>query len=117
MKFLNQFNRFDCNSFFHNKTLMVLSSNIWQDSNDANKVLGTKLSVVILADKTEYRRTEGDTNTNRFEKLTVKVGKVVNIPENTYISLVNPTATVFGEYRNQLSVRCDDVKVIPSKQG
>lgn len=96
---------------------MVLSSNIWKDNDDESKELGTKLSVVIISDKTEYRRTEGDNSNNRFEKINVKVSKRVNVAENSYISLVNPTATVYGDYRNQLSVRCDDVKIITTKQG
>lgn len=115
MKFLNQFNKFDCDGFFRGKSLMVLSATEWKDSDDETKILGTKLSVVIISDKTVYRRNDRDTTSNRFEKLTVKVSKAVSIPENTYVSLVNPIATVYGEYRNQLSVRCDDVKVIPSK--
>lgn len=117
MKFLGQFNRFDCDSFFRGKSLMVLSSSVWKDNEDDTKVLGTKLSVVIISDKTNYKRAEGDSSSNRFEKISVKVSKSVSVDENSYISLVNPTATIYGEYRNQLSVRCDDIKIIPTKQG
>ena len=95
---------------------MVLSSSDWRDYNDDSKVLGTRLSVGIVSDKTEYRRKDGDNETNRFEKIYIKIGKNIDVPENAYISLINPTGAVYGEKKDQLSVTCDDVKVLVTKK-
>ena len=46
------------------------------------------------------------------EKLTVKVPKDVDVPMNSHVRLVNVYATVYGNYRNQLSVTADDIEVI-----
>lgn len=46
---------------------------------------------------------------NRFEKLKFKVNKDITIPMDAIIVSVNPVATVYGKYRNNLSVKWDNV--------
>lgn len=52
---------------------------------------------------------------NRFEKLTFKVSKDVEIPIEAIVEPLNATAAVYGDYRNQLSVKCSDIKVLRTK--
>lgn len=54
---------------------------------------------------------------NLILQSTVKIpGKTLNIAPGTVVELVNPVGTVYGDYRNQLSIRAEDVKVIqPAK--
>ena len=47
-----------------------------------------------------------------YEKLTIKIPKEINVPMNSKIRLINPTANIYGEYRNQLSVVAEDVEVL-----
>ena len=68
MKFLSQFQEFDFERFAKDKGFMVVGCSPWKEQ-ETNAVLGTKVDTVIYADKTEYKRTEGDTSTNKFEKL------------------------------------------------
>lgn len=36
----------------------------------------------------------------------------LDLPIGSVVRIVNPVATVYGEYRNQLSVKADDVVAI-----
>lgn len=116
MKLLSQFVKFDLESFLKGKTLEVNGYTAWDDFT-SKKHLGTKLETVITKDNTVYDQKEGEDVTNRYEKLVIKVKKDVTFPRDTKVLPVNATATVYGEYRNQLSVTADDIKVIePSKE-
>lgn len=115
MKFLSQFQEFDFERFAKDKGFMVVGCSPWKEQ-ETNAVLGTKVDTVIYADNTEYKRTEGDTSTNKFEKLSFKVAKAgLNIPVDSIVKPVNPVATIWGEFRNQLSVKCTDMQVAPKR--
>lgn len=115
MKFLNQFQKFDFDTFAKEKAFMVIGCTPWKE-NGKDNILGTKVETVICADNTEYKRAEGDTSTNKFEKLTFKVSQIgLNIPTESIVRPVNPVATIWGEFRNQLSVKCSDMQVAPRK--
>ena len=73
---------------------------------------GEKVDVVILTDETEYKAKPGEIVTNRFEKLTVKIPKTLDVPINVMVEMVNPKASIYGEYRNQLSVVADDIRIV-----
>lgn len=109
-KKLGLFQRFDSNAFFRDKHLVQMAeAKTWKDY-DTDEVKGVKVEVVILEDKTPYPTKNGETVTNRFEKFTVKVRKnAVSTGVNDAVELVNPVCTVYGDFRNQLSVTCDDI--------
>lgn len=115
MKFLSQFLKFDLDSFLRDKTLMAVEVKEWKDY-DSGDHLGHKLEALITQDNTPYRQKDGEHTTNRFEKLTIKVPKDINVPPDTYIVPVNATATVYGEYRNMLSITAEDIKILQPKQ-
>ena len=112
MKNLNQFIFFKFNEFAKDKKFMVTEVSPWQDFN-TKQVLGSALTVVIIEDATEY----GKQGNNLYEKFKIKVRKQVNPPVNT---LVMPSgeveATVYGDYRNMLSVTSDDIRIINDKE-
>ena len=111
MKYLTQFLHFDCSRFFSDKTLQVVGCKQWADYN-SKEIVGTKLTAVIVEDKTCYRAKDGEQANNIYEKISIKIpGKTLNIAPGTVVELVNPTGTVYGDYRNQLSIRTEDVKV------
>lgn len=119
MKHLNEFLHFDIDSFLKDKVLMTLSVKDWIDFDDGRKKLGIKVECVITKDSTPYRQKAGEqaVETNRFEKLTIKVPKDISVPADTYVVPVNAKATVYGEYRNMLSITADDIKVLQPKKG
>ena len=111
MKKLSTFTHFDVKAFFEGKRFMSIGQQEWKDFN-TNNVLGTKVEAVIVQDKTDYGLQDGEVASNLYEKLTFKVPKVITIPLNVEIRPKNAEATVYGEYRNQLSVIAEDIEII-----
>ena len=109
-KKLGSFLSFDSQRFFAGKKLVLLSDpKEWKDY-DSGEHMGVKVELVILEDKTAYPVKPGESVSNRFEKLIVKVRKdEIGAKPNDVVGLVNPVCAVYGEFRNQLSVTCDDV--------
>ena len=111
MKFLSQFEKFNWDGFVDGKTLMCIGTSPWTDR-DTGALVGTKIECVIMEDKTDYQRKEGDTTSNRFEKLVIKVAKAVAIPANVKVKPIDVTAKVYGDYRNQLSITAADIEIV-----
>ena len=102
MKGLSQFLHFDGIKFFDAKSLTVVSCAPLTDYN-TKQVIGSKITVVITQDDTTYKvKPDGTTINNLYEKVTIKV-------PGTVVKLVNPTGTVYGEYRDKLSVTVEDI--------
>lgn len=119
MKFLLQFLVFQLAAFLTGKTLTVTAVAPWVDF-DTKAHQGTKVEAVITEDKTPYQPAkDGSVGSNVFEKLTIKVPKDIDVPIGAVIEVVGGKATVYGEYRNRLSIKADDIKVIqaPAAQG
>ena len=67
-------------------------------------------------DNSVYDFKDGKPFTNRFEKLIFHVRKDVNVPLEAHVMPKgNVIANVFGDYRNKLSVKCDDIVIIPTQ--
>lgn len=113
MKGLMQFQSFDGVSFFRDKLLQVISCSPLTDY-ATKQMIGTKTTVVIVEDNTEYRSKAGAIS-NLYEKINVKVpGKTLDLAPGTLVELIDPTCVIYGDYRNQLSVTAIDVKAIPA---
>lgn len=115
MKKLTQFLDFDFEAFSKGKMYRVTGRSNWADFT-TKAHLGTKVEVVITKDETQYELKEGESVSNIFEKLIFKIRKDVTVPVGAYVMPVNAVGTVYGEYRNQLSVTADDIRIIPQKQ-
>ena len=115
MKGLNQFLSFNWDAFAEGKTFIVTGVSEYQDF-ETKKHLGTKVDCIIASDKTPYKFKNGEEFTNRFEKISFKVSKDVTIPIETRVIVKNVTASIYGEYRNQLSVKAEDIQVVMSKE-
>lgn len=113
VKGLNQFQHFDTEGFFRDKRLLVTGVREWTDFN-TKEVLGTIVETVIAVDKTPYKTKEGQRISNRFEKLNLKI-PVRNFDvelDKTVVPAGEVTATVYGDFRNQLSVKCTEIKIL-----
>jgi hypothetical protein len=111
MKKLNMFSYFDWERFAEKKRFVSTGIQPWKDF-ESGEVIGTKVEAVIAQDGTSYGNKEGEIISNIYEKLTFKVPKKIDIPMNVEIRPVNVEATVYGDYRNQLSITAEDVEVI-----
>ncbi len=111
MKKLNQFTLFDWNSFQKGKTFVCIGISPWKDF-ESGEIIGTKVESVIASDETNYNVKDGETVTNLYEKLVFKVNKDIDIPINAVIHPKGVQASVFGEYRNQLSCTAEDIVIV-----
>lgn len=117
MKGLNQFASFDFARFCQGKRFTTVASKAWVDY-ETKERLGTVVEVAITEDQTAYKPGKGGKAiTNLFEKMNWKVARDVNIPVGVQVVPVDGVATVYGEYRNQLSVQVADIKVIQPTSG
>lgn len=112
MKKLTQFLEFKSGAFFAEKRLQVVGLSDWSDFKTKQK-LGVKVDVAIVEDRTQYDTKPGEVVSNKFEKIAVKVKKdAVAAKPDDIVELVNPVCKVYGDYQNQLSVTCNDLRVL-----
>ncbi len=111
MKKLNMFTYFDFNGFAKGKRFMSTGIQPWK-SFDTGEVIGTKVEAVIVQDKTDYGNKEGDVVSNLYEKVVFKVRLNIDVPMNVEIRPINAEATVYGDYRNQLSITAQNIEVV-----
>lgn len=112
MKKLAQFLKFDFEEFSKGKAYQAISVSEWKDYN-TKAHMGVKVDALIAKDDTPYKQKEGEHVTNAFEKISFKIRKDVNIPVGAFVMPVNAVGVVYGDYRNQLSVTADDIRVVP----
>lgn len=113
MKKLSMFSVFLWDKFEEGKRFVCTGCSEWRDF-DSGKVIGTKIETAIIEDRTKY----DDPNvTNLYEKIVFKVGKDIKIPLNSEVRFNGVKATVFGEYRNQLSCTAENVTVVSRDKG
>ena len=112
MKYLNQFVSFDLKSFLDGKKLEVVDVKDYIDFK-TKEHLGSKVEVVITEDNTHYTIPDGKSAaTNRYEKLTFKIRKDVDIPLGAVVIPKGAKAKVYGDYNNLLSIVCEDIVVV-----
>ena len=109
LKGLRLYEYWDADSFLADKRLLVTNTFPWIDFTSKEE-LGSKIEVVIIEDNTDY----GDLDINNlFEKLTIKTKKKnLVIPIKSEIKCADVEGTLYGEYRNQVSLKCDNIKII-----
>lgn len=116
MKGLKQFLTFDWQNFSKDKQFLVVGTAEYTDFTTKGH-LGTKIESVIVSDKTSYVYKDNKPFTNLYEKISFKVTKDIDVPLNSIIIPAGDIkATVFGDYNNQISVICSDIKIVePTK--
>ena len=108
---------FEAERFFDKKQLQVTACSAWHDY-ESKALRGTKVEVVIIVDGTEYQPTKkGEIISNAFEKVTIKVPQTVSFAVGTPVRLVNPKAVIYGQYQNELSVTCENIIPVTTKNN
>ena len=115
---IREYEQFDLEGFLHYMELMVCNIAPWEDYTTKAR-LGTKVEVVITKDDTPYQPgADGSVQTNLFEKLVFKVRKnEVAVKVGDFVVPKGGEATVYGDYRNQLSITADDVVIVNKNDG
>lgn len=121
MKRLSDFLEFRLKEFLQDKTIRVTDQKQWFEDAEKKVVLGDSIEGGIARDNTLHTTKAGEQlrNVNLYEKFSIKV-PVGHTPVKIgdIIEIVDGKATVYGDYRNKLSVRAKDVRVInPQSQG
>ena len=115
-KKLRDFLTFNWKDFANGKQFVALEKKDWFD-HDTGKLLGVKYTLVIMEDSTVYRpNANGSSVSNIFEKFDVKIESNIDIPLNTPVELENVSATVYGDFSNQLSVKAGSIKPVVAKK-
>lgn len=114
MKKLRNYNRFDCEAFFKDKDVRVMAHEAWNDYHEGQitKQLGTKYKCVIATDNTKYDGENVEPDLNAGNQIDVKVSQ----PPKDYkkfsrITFINATASVYGTFMSELSVKAEDVDI------
>ncbi|MBF2593628.1 hypothetical protein [Listeria welshimeri] len=118
MKKLRQFNKFDCEAFFKDKDVRVMVQEPWNDFEDGKvtKQLGTKYKCVIATDGTIYDGKEVEPDLNAGEQIVVKVPHPPKqFKKFSKITFINATASVYGTFMSELSIKADDVEIHSTK--
>lgn len=109
LKKLRQFAPFNFPKFSEKIDLRCVASQPWIDF-DSKANLGTKYTLIILQDATDYGNKD---ITNAGQTFDVKVpGEAKPFKPLSKIKLIDPTATIYGDFQNQLSVKANDVEFI-----
>ena len=123
IKNIRQFEEFNIEDFLTQQRLLVTGVRAWNEYG-TDKHIGTAVEVTIINDNTVYLDNDGNKLegiTNRFEKLTFKVAKDVDIALDAIVTPVHAVAKVYAQkgsnVRNQLSIKCDDIKVVGHAKG
>ncbi|KXU01360.1 hypothetical protein SCODD09_01383 [Streptococcus constellatus] len=116
LKKLNSFTKFDAEAFLTNKSIIAISDEEWKEKDgDQYIVRGRKVKCLIFSDNTDYGKGAEDRDLNAGEQLVIKVPQTTLAPyqKGNRISLINPSGTVYGEFRNQLSLKAEKVTFMP----
>lgn len=116
MKKLREYNKFDCEAFFKDKDVRVMADEPWNEYDDGKvvKALGTKYKCVIATDKTKYKGEDVRPDLNAGEKVDVKVPQQPKkYKKFSSITFIGASASVYGTYQSDLSVKADDVDIQP----
>lgn len=103
--------KFDAEEFFKEKDIRIIADEIWHDytDNKITKTLGTKYKCIIAFDNTKYEGDDVAAGLNSGEPLSIKIGKErIDYKKFSKIKLINPTATVYGQFQSELSVKAED---------
>lgn len=112
LKGLAKYNQFNWEKFAEGKEFAVTGISEYKDY-VSGEHLGTRVDVVIISDKTPYEFKDSEVYTNRFEKLVFKCSKKnLDIPLETRVRPRRVVASIYGEYRNMLSIKCEDVEIL-----
>ena len=112
MKKLKQFAPFNAQLFFSKIELQFTKV---EPIRENDKTVGFKYNLLICDDQHNYGE---ESSLNIGEVIKVKIEDVNSNTNFTFgqkVELINPRASIYGEYQNQLSVKADNVVLKKSK--
>lgn len=116
MKYLTQFLKFYWCGFADAKKFKVTGIRPWKNF-ETKEQIGWIVDVAIVEDNTAYKFREGEIGSNLYAALSFKSKAKPSVQIGDLVEPVNPVCTVYGDYKNQLSVKCDDVHVVSATKS
>lgn len=120
LKGLSGFQKFDSERFFKDKQFLFTKIEDWetQEGSDTSKrrSVGSKVTGVVLSDGTSYGKDLK--GINQGESITFKVAQPVSafgnwkIFQTIFVAEEFTKVSIWGDFRNQLSVRVPKLKAI-----
>lgn len=116
MQGLSQYERFAHKDFFEDKELTVASVSKWLDFT-TKEPLGWKTTCAITRDDTPYRpKANGDIISNLYQMVTFKSTQKPDVkPGDVVVPDGDITCTIYGKFRENLSIKCTNLKVVNQK--
>lgn len=113
---LSAYDKFPFEEFVKDKKLEVTDLKSWLDY-ETGRRLGTTVTVSIAEDNSEYPTSAvGEVKDNYRQVFSVKVRKDnIAVKRDDVVRFIGVEAKIIGDYRNQLSVKADDVVVVDAK--
>lgn len=112
MKGTHQFEQFDMAGFSRDKDYTVTGTSEWLDY-ETKKPLGWRVDTVVTRDDTKYRAKDGQVVSNLYQPQVFKCEAKPDVAVGDIVAPVDITScTLYGQYRNQISVKCKTVRVV-----
>lgn len=117
MKGTHQFEQFDMAGFSKDKDYTVTGTSEWLDY-ETKKPLGWRIDTVITRDDTQYRVKDGQAISNLYQPQAFKCIDKPDVKIGDIVEAVGVTAcTLYGQFRNQISIKCQTMRVVTPTAG
>lgn len=120
MKYLNQFLKFHWGEFMRGKRLTATGVRELLEYQTKAK-LGWVVDCVITEDKTVYKQKPGDTATNLYSPIAIKLEGMTVRPDvhvgDTVEVEGEPVCVVYGDFKDKLSVKASGMRVVAAPAG
>ena len=117
MRGTHQFEEFNFSKFSQGKDYTVTGLSEWLDY-DTKKPMGWRVDTVVTRDDTQYRTKDDQVISNLYQPQVFKCSAKPDVKVGDIVEPVDITAcTLYGQFRNQISVKCDSVKVVTPAAG
>jgi len=105
-KKLGLFQHFEADKFLKDKTLLALA--VEPFVNDDKIQIGYKVTVVVYDDSTDYGNSDV-TNAGDSYKVKIQNMQMNQFELPVMVKLVKPIGTVYGDYREKLSLSAENI--------
>ncbi len=116
MRGVHQFEHFEQEEFGATKDYTVTGVSEWL-SYEEKKPMGWAISTIITRDDTQYRVKDGQSISNLYQPQVFKCFQKPDVKIGDIVEPVEPVATLYGQFRNQISVKCKTMRVVTPAAG
>lgn len=112
----SQHTHFDWTGFSAPMDYTVTGVSEWVDW-ETKKPLGHRVDTVVTRDDTQYRTKDGKTVSNLYKRQSFKCFEKPDVKIGDIVEPVEPVATLYGKFHNEISVKCKTMRVVTPAAG